>query len=77
MKISYAVLHENIFVPEAGNINKTLVSQGTPQAKGTPMELRDDGFVELTVPIPNSKRTKKVLVPPTSFTHLVPEESNK
>ncbi len=69
-EIAYGVLVSTIFVPSTGPVGPTLVAGGDIVHKDVKMTLAGQ-FVKLTV---RDKALKPItiLVPVTSFTHLVP-----
>lgn len=72
-KVTYAALHYPIFVPGSGQVGPTLTAQlsnGSKQAEMT-LELP---FVRVVVENKGSKTT--LMVPLTSFTHMVVDEKN-
>lgn len=69
-EFSYGVLVSTIFVPATGPIGPTLVRDGSGTHKPVKMTLQEQ-FVRLEIKDKVNQSTV-VLVPITSFTHLVP-----
>jgi hypothetical protein len=68
-KLSYAVLHAPVHVPDMGSIGPTLSTIKNPTIKQLESMTLEDGFV--TIKVASSKQVFEVLVPITSFTHMV------
>lgn len=69
-EVTYAALHYPLFVPGGiGQIGPTLTSIKNPNTKSVKMVL-ESGFVTVEVTGPQ-KQTETLLVPITSFTHMV------
>src|ERR1700677_4406095 len=74
LKIKEATLAADIHTVKSGSIKKELSAVASPTHKAVGMELKNINgglFVELTV----EKTKEKILVPYTSFSHLVPDLS--
>lgn len=68
-KLSYACLHYPIHVPDMGSIGPTLSTIKNPTVKQLDSMTLEDGFVAIEVT--NANKIYKILVPITSFTHMV------
>lgn len=70
MSIKAAMMHNNIFVPGAGDIRKELSAVDNGSVRGTKMELEDQ-LVYLTLPLRNSTATVRVGIPLSNFAYLL------